>query len=51
MVVGDTVKVYEYVIRRLALMIFVLFGVSAIVFHLARGFPSASHTAYDLADG
>jgi ABC-type dipeptide/oligopeptide/nickel transport system permease component len=34
-------RVYEYVIRRLALMIFVLFGVSAIVFYLARGFPSA----------
>jgi ABC-type dipeptide/oligopeptide/nickel transport system permease component len=34
-------KVYEYIIRRLALMIFVLFGVSAIVFYLARGFPSA----------
>jgi len=34
-------KIYEYVIRRLALMIFVLFGVSAIVFYLARGFPSA----------
>ena len=34
-------KIYEYVIRRLALMVFVLFGVSAIVFYLARGFPSA----------
>jgi len=34
-------KVYEYVIRRLALMIFVLFGVSVIVFYLARGFPAA----------
>ena len=34
-------KIYEYVIRRLALMIFVLFGVSAIVFYLARGFPAA----------
>jgi ABC-type dipeptide/oligopeptide/nickel transport system permease component len=34
-------RVYEYVIRRLALMILVLFGVSAIVFYLARGFPSA----------
>jgi ABC-type dipeptide/oligopeptide/nickel transport system permease component len=34
-------KIYEYIIRRLALMIFVLFGVSAIVFYLARGFPSA----------
>lgn len=34
-------KIYEYVIRRLVLMIFVLFGVSAIVFYLARGFPAA----------
>jgi ABC-type dipeptide/oligopeptide/nickel transport system permease component len=34
-------KIYEYVIRRLALMILVLFGVSVIVFYLARGFPSA----------
>jgi len=34
-------RIYEYVIRRLALMIFVLFGVSLIVFYLARGFPSA----------
>lgn len=41
MVAGDIVKIYEYVIRRLALMVFVLFGVSVIVFYLARGFPSA----------
>jgi peptide/nickel transport system permease protein len=34
-------KLYQYVIRRLILMIFVLFGVSVIVFYLARGFPSA----------
>jgi len=34
-------RIYEYVLRRLALMIFVLFGVSAIVFYMARGFPSA----------
>jgi ABC-type dipeptide/oligopeptide/nickel transport system permease component len=34
-------KLYEYIIRRLGLMIFVLFGVSVIVFYLARGFPSA----------
>jgi ABC-type dipeptide/oligopeptide/nickel transport system permease component len=34
-------RVYEYAIRRLVLMVFVLFGVSAIVFYLARGFPSA----------
>ena len=32
-------KLYQYVIRRLILMIFVLFGVSLIVFYLARGFP------------
>jgi len=35
------VRLYEYVIRRLILMIFVLFGVSIIVFYLARGFPAA----------
>jgi len=35
------VKIYEYVIRRLILMVFVLFSVSAIVFYLARGFPTA----------
>lgn len=34
-------KIYEYIVRRLALMILVLFGVSVIVFYLARGFPSA----------
>lgn len=33
-------KLYQYVIRRLILMIFVLFGVSLIVFYLARGFPT-----------
>lgn len=33
-------KVYEYVIRRLILMIFVLLGVSVIIFYLARGFPT-----------
>ena len=33
-------KLYQYVIRRLILMIFVLLGVSLIVFYLARGFPS-----------
>ena len=32
-------KLCEYIARRLILMIFVLFGVSAIVFYLARGFP------------
>jgi len=35
------VKLYEYVIRRLILMVFVLISVSAIVFYLARGFPTA----------
>lgn len=34
-------KLYEYIIRRLILMIFVLFGISVLVFYLARGFPSA----------
>ncbi len=34
-------KLYEYAIRRLALMTFVLFGISLMVFYLARGFPSA----------
>jgi len=34
-------KLYQYIIRRLILMIFVLFGVSVIVFILARGFPEA----------
>ncbi len=33
-------RLYQYIIRRLILMIFVLFGVSLIVFYLARGFPS-----------
>jgi len=33
-------KIYEYVIRRLILMIFVLLGVSLIVFYLSRGFPT-----------
>jgi len=33
-------KLYEYIIRRLILMVFVLFGVSAIVFYLCRGFPT-----------
>ena len=34
-------KLYEYIIRRLLLMIFVLLGVSVIVFYFARGFPQA----------
>jgi len=34
------VKLYEYVIRRLILMIFVLLGVSILVFYFARGFPT-----------
>ena len=34
-------RLYQYVIRRLILMLFVLISVSAIVFYLARGFPSA----------
>jgi ABC-type dipeptide/oligopeptide/nickel transport system permease component len=34
------VKIYEYVIRRLILMVFVLLGVSILVFYLARGFPT-----------
>lgn len=33
-------KLYEYVIRRLILMVFVLLGVSIIIFYLSRGFPS-----------
>lgn len=33
-------KIYEYIIRRLILMIFVLLGVSIIIFYLARGFPA-----------
>jgi peptide/nickel transport system permease protein len=39
--VGDGVKLYQYVIRRLVLILFVLLGVSVIVFYLARGFPEA----------
>jgi peptide/nickel transport system permease protein len=35
-------KLYEYTIRRLILLAFVLFAVSAIVFYLTRGFPSAT---------
>jgi peptide/nickel transport system permease protein len=34
-------KLYQYVIRRLVLIVFVLLGVSVIVFYLARGFPEA----------
>lgn len=34
-------KLYQYVMRRLLLMVFVLFGVSLIVFYLGRGFPQA----------
>ncbi len=33
-------KLYQYVIRRLILMVFVLWGVSLIVFYLSRGFPT-----------
>lgn len=33
-------RLYQYVIRRLILMIFVLLGVSILVFYLARGFPT-----------
>lgn len=33
-------RIYEYIIRRLALMILVVFGVSVIVFYLGRGFPT-----------
>ena len=33
-------KIYEYVVRRLILLIFVLLAVSAIVFYLVRGFPT-----------
>ncbi len=35
-------KIYEYVIRRLILMVFVLLSVSILVFYFARGFPSAT---------
>jgi len=34
-------KLYEYIIRRIILMFFVLLGVSIIVFYLCRGFPTA----------
>lgn len=34
-------KLYQYITRRLILMVFVLFGVSVIVFYLGRGFPQA----------
>jgi len=34
-------RLYEYVIRRLFLMTAVLFGISLMVFYLARGFPTA----------
>ena len=34
-------RMYEYIVRRALLLIFVLFGVSLITFYLARGFPSA----------
>ena len=33
-------KLYEYVIRRLLLLIFVLFAVSVLVFYFTRGFPT-----------
>jgi len=33
-------KLYEYIIRRLILLIFVLFAVSVVVFYLLRGFPT-----------
>ena len=34
-------RMYEYIIRRLILSVFVLFGVSVVTFYLARGFPGA----------
>jgi len=34
-------KLYEYIIRRLILLVFVLFAVSVVVFYFTRGFPSA----------
>jgi len=34
-------KLYQYIIKRLILMIFVLFGVSIIIFYLCRGFPTS----------
>lgn len=33
-------KLYQYIIRRLILMIFVLLGASIVIFYLARGFPT-----------
>jgi len=33
-------RLYEYIIRRLILMVFVLFGVSLLIFYFARGFQS-----------
>jgi peptide/nickel transport system permease protein len=33
-------KLYEYIIRRLILLVFVLFAVSVLVFYLTRGFPT-----------
>ena len=33
-------KLYEYMIRRLILLVFVLFAVSVVVFYLVRGFPT-----------
>ncbi len=34
-------RLYEYIVRRSVLLIFVLFGVSLITFYLSRGIPSA----------
>jgi ABC-type dipeptide/oligopeptide/nickel transport system permease component len=34
-------RIYEYVIRRSVLLVFVLFGVSVITFYLSRGIPTA----------
>lgn len=34
-------RMYEYIVRRGVLLLFVLFGVSLITFYLSRGFPSA----------
>lgn len=41
-------KLYEYIVRRLLLMVFVLFAVSAIVFYLGRGLlpPSFAIASY-----
>jgi len=33
-------RIYEYIIRRLILLIFVLFAVSVVIFYLLRGFPT-----------